>query len=71
MALRVQASGEAPVRQEEIVALPLDYYKLLGVSAVCSRDNLAKALEKCGRRRRRACCRPGLPVCQPLPPSPA
>ena len=48
MAPRAQASGEPSVRQEETVALPLDYYKLLGVSPVCSRDNLAKALEKCG-----------------------
>ena len=47
MAPRAQASGEPSVRQEETVALPLDYYKLLGVSPVCSRDNLAKALEKC------------------------
>ena len=46
MALKAQASGEASVRQDETMALPLDYYKLLGVSAVCSRDNLAKALEK-------------------------
>ena len=57
MALKAQASGEASVRQDETMALPLDYYKLLGVSAVSSRDNLAKALEKCACRCRRL---PGL-----------
>lgn len=30
----------------DAVALPLDYYKLLGVSGVCTRDSLARALEK-------------------------
>lgn len=33
-------------REGESLALPLNYFKLLGVSGVCSRDTLARALEK-------------------------
>ena len=41
------AAAEAQLQQgAETVALPLDYYKMLGVSGVCSRDTLARALEK-------------------------
>lgn len=43
----VAASSEPLLRSDSAsVALPLDYYRLLGVSGVCSRDSLARALEK-------------------------
>lgn len=42
----VYATSEPLLRGRDAVALPLDYYKLLGVSGVCSRDSLARALEK-------------------------
>lgn len=42
------------LRDADTVALPLDYYKMLGVSGVCSRDSLARALEKWGLRSRAA-----------------
>ncbi|PSC72514.1 ACCUMULATION AND REPLICATION OF CHLOROPLASTS chloroplastic [Micractinium conductrix] len=45
--LRVAASSEPQqLRGGEAMALPLDYYKMLDVSGVCSRDSLARALEK-------------------------
>lgn len=43
----VAASSEPLLRGDSTsLALPLDYYRLLGVSGVCSRDSLARALEK-------------------------
>lgn len=43
----VAASSEPLLRGDSTsMALPLDYYRLLGVSGVCSRDSLARALEK-------------------------
>lgn len=59
--LRVAASSEPQqLRGGEAMALPLDYYKMLDVSGVCSRDSLARALEKCaaaGRVNPRAVAR--------------
>ncbi|KAI3428117.1 hypothetical protein D9Q98_006500 [Chlorella vulgaris] len=43
---RVQTTAEAVLHGRDTVALPLDYYKMLSVSGVCSRDSLARALEK-------------------------
>lgn len=43
---RPQPPAAALQREGESLALPLNYFKLLGVSGVCSRDTLARALEK-------------------------
>lgn len=43
---RCQTTAAALQREGESLALPLNYFKLLGVSGVCSRDTLARALEK-------------------------
>ncbi len=43
---RCQPTAAALQREGESLALPLNYFKLLGVSGVCSRDTLARALEK-------------------------
>ena len=40
------ANFQPAQRSPESVRVPLDYYKLLGVPAVTSRENITRALEK-------------------------
>ena len=41
-----RVAAAASLQEGSTATLPLNYYKLLGVSGVCSRDTLARALEK-------------------------